>query len=183
VVALSAHTGQGLDRLAGFLVPACTAVILGSSGVGKSTLVNALLGTNRLNTADVRADGRGRHTTTHRELVRLAGGALLIDTPGMRELQLWSDGEGLAVSFADIDALATECRFSDCAHGTEPGCAVRAAVETGSLDVERLDSYFKLRREIERLARATDPVARAAANRKLRAIHRAQSVKPDKRDR
>ncbi len=182
VVVLSAHTGQGLDRLADFLLPACTAVIIGSSGVGKSTLVNALLGTNRLSTADVLADGRGRHTTTHRELVRLASGALLIDTPGMRELQLWSDGEGLAVSFADIDALAAECRFSDCAHGAEPGCTVRAAAESGALDVERLANYFKLRREIERLARATDPVARAAANRKLRAIHRAQSATPDKRD-
>ncbi len=183
VLALSAQTGQGLDRLASVLVPACTAVLVGSSGVGKSTMINALLGADRLSTADVLADGRGRHTTTHRELVRLTSGALLIDTPGMRELQLWSDGEGLAASFADIDALARECRFGDCAHGAEPGCAVRAAVDAGALELDRLESYFKLRREIERLARSTDPVARAEANRKLRAMHRAQYAMPDKRDR
>ena len=183
VLALSAHTGEGLERLAGVLVPACTAVVVGSSGVGKSTLINALLGTNRLSTSDVLADGRGRHTTTHRELVRLASGALLIDTPGMRELQLWSDGEGLAASFADIESLAADCRFGDCAHGPEPACAVRAAIESGALEVDRLESYLKLRREVERLARATDPVARAAANRRLRAMHRAQYAQPDKRDR
>jgi ribosome biogenesis GTPase len=108
---------------------------------------------------------------------------LLIDTPGMRELQLWSDGEGLAASFVDIEMLAAECRFGDCAHGTEPGCAVRAAVEAGSLELDRLESYFKLRREIERHARLSDPRASADANRRLRALHRAQYAMPDKRDR
>jgi ribosome biogenesis GTPase len=150
--------------------------------VGKSSLVNALLGGSRLATASVRADGRGRHTTTHRELVRLESGALLIDTPGMRELQLSSDGDGLVTSFADVDALAAGCRFGDCAHGGEPGCAVRAAEEAGTLEPERLESYFKLRREIERHARLNDPRAMAEANRRLRAMHRAQHSMPDKRE-
>jgi len=182
VLALSTLTGAGLDALGRILVPASTGVLVGSSGVGKSSLVNALLGGSHLATASVRADGRGRHTTTHRELVRVASGALLIDTPGMRELQLWSDGDGLASSFADIDALASECRFGDCAHGSEPGCAVRAAIEAGALEVERLESYFKLRREIERHVRLSDPRAMAEANRRLRAMHRAQYSMPNKRD-
>jgi len=182
VLALSTLTGVGLDALGRILVPASTGVLVGSSGVGKSSLVNALLGGSHLATASVRADGRGRHTTTHRELVRLASGALLIDTPGMRELQLWSDGDGLASSFADIDALASACRFGDCAHGSEPGCAVRAAIEAGALEVERLESYFKLRREIERHVRLNDPRAMAEANRRLRAMHRAQYSMPNKRD-
>ncbi|HEX7977137.1 MAG TPA: ribosome small subunit-dependent GTPase A [Gemmatimonadaceae bacterium] len=182
LLALSTLTGEGLDALRRILVPASTAVLVGSSGVGKSSLVNALLGGEHLATAAVGADGRGRHITTHRELVRLESGALLIDTPGMRELQLWSDRDGLAASFADLDALAAGCRFRDCAHGSEPGCAVRAAIAAGSLEVERLESYFKLRREIERHARLSDPRAMAEANRRLRAMHRAQYSVPDKRE-
>jgi len=148
----------------------------------RAAMPGVRLAVGHLATASARADGRGRHTTTHRELVRLASGALLIDTPGMRELQLWSDGEGLASSFADIDALASACRFGNCAHGSEPGCAVRAAIEAGALEVERLESYFKLRREIERHVRLSDPRAMAEANRRLRAMHRAQYSMPDKRD-
>jgi len=124
--------------------------LLGSSGVGKSTLINRLLGEERFPTAPVSdaEAGRGRHTTTARELVRLPGGALLIDTPGMREIQLWADEKSLDAAFDDIDKLSAECRFPDCRHELEPGCAVRAAVEDGTLDSRRLASYHKLRREL-----------------------------------
>jgi ribosome biogenesis GTPase len=138
-VAVSAQDGEGLALLCGLLEPGSTAVLLGPSGAGKSTLVNALLGEERQATAAIRADGRGRHTTVTRELVALPGGALLVDTPGLREVGLW-DGAGAA--FADIDALAEDCRFADCGHETEPGCAVRAAV-----DAERIEAWRKLARE------------------------------------
>jgi ribosome biogenesis GTPase len=125
--------------------------LLGSSGVGKSTMINRLLGEERLSTAPMSdaKEGRGRHTTTARELVRLPGGALLIDTPGMRELQLWADEESLERTFDDVEDLGARCRFPDCRHDREPGCAVRAAVEAGTLDSRRLDSFHKLRRELE----------------------------------
>jgi ribosome biogenesis GTPase / thiamine phosphate phosphatase len=138
-IAVSAEDGEGLALLRGLLEPGSTAVLLGPSGAGKSTLVNALLGEERQATAAVRADGRGRHTTVTRELVALPGGALLVDTPGLREVGLW-DGAGAA--FADIDALAEDCRFADCRHDTEPGCAVRAAVEA-----DRIEAWRKLARE------------------------------------
>ena len=139
---VSAVTGEGLSAVRALLPEGSTAVLLGSSGVGKSTLVNALLGEAHLRTQDVRGDGRGRHTTTHRELLRLPWGAWLIDTPGMRELQLWGGAEG---AFGDVDALAASCRFSDCAHASEPGCAVRGAV-----DEARLASWRKLQAEAAR---------------------------------
>jgi ribosome biogenesis GTPase len=130
--------------------------------VGKSTLVNALLGAERQATGAVREhDSRGRHTTTHRELVPLPGGAMLLDTPGMRELQLWGDEASLDSAFADISVLAEGCRFRDCRHVDEPGCAVRAAVESGTLDAERLQSWRKLQRELRRLAIRQDARARA----------------------
>jgi ribosome biogenesis GTPase len=126
-----------------------TAVLVGSSGAGKSTLTNTLLGVERQATATVReADSRGRHTTTHRALIQLPGGACLIDTPGMRELKLTGDEDLGAASFADIEALAIDCRFGDCTHGNEPGCAVRAALESGALDAERWQAYLKLRDEL-----------------------------------
>ena len=149
-VALSALAAGSLEALRPYLVPRRTVALLGSSGVGKSTLVNRLLGEDRLPTAPVSdaEAGRGRHTTTTRELIKLPGGALLIDTPGMRELQLWADDDGLDRTFDEIDRLAAGCRFRDCRHEQEPGCAVRSAVEAGTVDERRLASYHKLRREL-----------------------------------
>jgi ribosome biogenesis GTPase len=145
-MALSVHDGIGVDELRVHLPPGRTAVLLGSSGVGKSTLVNELLGEERQRTLEVRSDDRGRHATRHRELFTLPGGGLLIDTPGVREVAL-AGGEGLEDTFADIHALAAACRFSDCSHGTEPGCAVQAAIASGSLPPERLAAMRKLEEE------------------------------------
>ncbi len=172
VVALSSVTGAGLEVLDRLLQPGRTAVLLGPSGAGKSTLVNRLLGAEQLRTADVRADGKGRHTTTHRELVRLPGGALLIDTPGMRELQLWDADTGLGAAFADVYAFAAECRFGDCRHDTEPGCAVLAAVEAGQLPRERLEHWRKLERELAYLARRQDELALAADKSRAKSLER-----------
>jgi ribosome biogenesis GTPase len=146
---VSAHTAQGLDELRAELTAGSSAVLLGSSGVGKSTLVNALLGHDAQRTSPTReADTRGRHTTTERQLLRLEGGALLIDTPGMRELALWADAESEPGGFDDIEELANGCRFRDCKHEGEPGCAVLAAIETGTLPAERLARAQKLEREL-----------------------------------
>ncbi|HOD67593.1 MAG TPA: ribosome small subunit-dependent GTPase A [candidate division Zixibacteria bacterium] len=166
VVALSALDGSNVEALRPYLVPGRTAALLGSSGVGKSTLINRLLGEERLPTREIsdRA-GRGRHTTTHRELVQLPDGALLIDTPGMRELQLWADEDSLERAFDDIEALAARCRFADCRHEAEPGCAVRAAVDAGSLDPARLESYFKQRRELAFLGLKMDERSRRQADK------------------
>ncbi|MDD4052467.1 MAG: ribosome small subunit-dependent GTPase A [candidate division Zixibacteria bacterium] len=150
---ISATQNQGLDILREYLQPGRTAAFLGSSGVGKSTIINRLLGTERLAVGAVREDdSRGRHTTTSRELVLLPDGGLVIDTPGMRELQVWGDEDGLRQTFEDIEALAFDCRFRDCRHAEEPGCAVRAAIENGTLDSGRLDSYLKLQKELKYLA-------------------------------
>ena len=172
VIAVSAVSGDGLDVLTTRLEPGRTAVLLGSSGVGKSTLVNRLLGMEQQRTASVASTGRGRHTTTHRELVRLANGALLIDTPGMRELQLWSADDGLGSTFVDVEAYAASCRFRDCAHDQEPGCAVLDAVASGELGIERLEAWRQLSRELAFLARKQDERANAEYSARIRSLMR-----------
>ncbi|HVQ24131.1 MAG TPA: ribosome small subunit-dependent GTPase A [Planctomycetota bacterium] len=176
VCVVAAKPGEGLAALAPWLQPGRTVVLLGSSGVGKSTLVNRLLGRERQRTREVieSADQRGRHTTTHRELIELPGGALLIDTPGLRELQLWSDGAGLEAAFDDVSTFADSCRFTDCGHGNEPGCAVRAAVADDRLDAARLDSYLKLHAELRALQIREDPLKRRAERGRHRAAFKAQ---------
>lgn len=164
VIAVSAVTGGGLEALRARLAPGETAVVLGSSGVGKSTLVNALAGGAVMATGAIREDdARGRHTTTHRELILLPGGGLILDTPGMRELALWDAEAGVSAAYADLEALFPHCRFRDCAHRTEPGCAVQAAIAAGELDEGRLRGWRKLQREVAYEARKDDPVARSEA--------------------
>ena len=170
VQAISSLTGQGLDEVRELLGPGLTAVLLGSSGVGKSTLVNTLAGEEILATQEIRDDGKGRHTTTHRELVQLPTGALVIDTPGIRELQLWVADDGIDEAFDDITELFTHCRFSDCAHDSEPGCAVHAALDDGTLSAERWDSYLKLQRELEHLDRKLDKRAASEARKKWKKL-------------
>ncbi len=174
VVATSARAGTGLDDLGEYLRPGTTAVVLGSSGVGKSTLLNALLGSERQATSEVRdSDSRGRHTTTHRELFLLPTGALLIDTPGIRSLEVAGADEGVEGTFEDVTALAAACRFADCRHAGEPGCAVRAAIDAGTLTEARLESHRKLERESAHAIRKTDPVARSEERKRWKQIHKA----------
>ncbi|MEK7384475.1 MAG: ribosome small subunit-dependent GTPase A [Elusimicrobiota bacterium] len=157
IVALSAKTGRGLEALAEWLKPGRTVGCIGTSGVGKSTLINHLLGTKLLRTAATRAkDERGRHTTTHRQLFLLPGGGVLLDTPGMREMQFWDVDQGLKKTFEEIDALAPSCRFKDCRHGAEPGCAVKAAVKEGRVAAARLESWLKLKSESDKRRKALE---------------------------
>lgn len=170
---VSAATGQGLGELEPYLAPSRTVALLGSSGVGKSTLLNRLTGEERQLTRPVReGDDRGRHTTTRRELFPLPGGAWLVDTPGLRELQLWADEESLDAVFGDIEAAAAGCAFRDCGHRHEPRCAVRAAVAEGRLDASRLESYLKLQAELRSLEIRHDLGAQAAERRRWRSIHK-----------
>jgi ribosome biogenesis GTPase len=165
VHAVSATTGAGLEALDPYLQPGRTVALLGSSGVGKSTLVNRFAGREVLITAATSDGGRGRHTTSHRELVPLPWGGVLLDTPGMRELQLWADEEVLDTTFSEIGELASQCRFADCAHETEPGCAIRQALNDGTLARERWDSYQKLQRELRALAIRKDARLRSEARK------------------
>ncbi|MBQ9762354.1 MAG: ribosome small subunit-dependent GTPase A [Oscillospiraceae bacterium] len=145
---VSAHTGYGLNRLKAYLQPGKTVVFLGSSGVGKSSLVNALAGEEIMTVNSIRKDdSKGRHTTTHRQLIRLKSGVMIIDTPGMRELGMWDISEGLGDAFADVEAFLGKCRFSDCRHESEPGCGIKAAIASGELDASRWESYQKLKAE------------------------------------
>lgn len=163
VIAVSAEREEDMDAIRDLLRPDRTAVLLGPSGAGKSTLVNALLGRAVMVTGEVRdGDHRGRHTTTTRELHAVPGGGSLIDTPGLRALSLAVDADAVAATFPDIAGLATDCRFRDCSHASEPGCAVLAAVESGALDSERLQSYRKLQRDLAYQLRRDDPLAAQA---------------------
>lgn len=173
VCAVSAKTGQGFDELQKYLVRGQTIVMLGSSGVGKSTIVNRLLERAVQEVREVReSDSRGRHTTTSREIFVLPGGALLIDTPGLRELQLWDTDEGISQTFVDIESLAERCRFGNCRHDNQPGCAVQDAIEAGALDVARLENWRKLQRELEFLRRKTDPEARQDEKQRIKQLMR-----------
>jgi len=171
---VSAPRDAGYDALRGYLESGKTVALLGSSGVGKSTIVNRLAGEELQRTQEVRTtDGRGRHTTTHRQLILLPDGGLLMDTPGMRELQLWDVDDGVEETFSDIDALADHCRFPDCAHEREPGCTVLAAIEDGRLAAERLESYHKLRRELRSLAARQDRLNRVFEKKRIKAATKA----------
>jgi ribosome biogenesis GTPase len=162
VVAVSAHSGWGIDALATWLREGQTGVLIGSSGVGKSSLVNRLAGSRQMATRDVRSDDdKGRHTTTHRQLVEMPGGGVLIDTPGLRELALWDvDASGVEEAFPEIAERASTCRFRDCQHRGEPGCAVQEAISNGEIDPTRLASLGKLEREAQRIAAQRDGRAR-----------------------
>ncbi|MBI5230845.1 MAG: ribosome small subunit-dependent GTPase A, partial [Coriobacteriales bacterium] len=153
----SAVTGDGLAAIRSLIAPGVTAALLGGSGVGKSTLVNRLLESDLLATAEVRSsDDKGRHTTVAREMVLMPEGGIVVDTPGMRALALWDAEEGMAAAFADVLEFATECRFRDCTHTSEPGCAVTEAVESGALPAHRLESFLGLRAELDELSRKQD---------------------------
>ena len=171
VFATSALRSEGLALIRASILDGVTAAFVGSSGAGKSTLVNALLGEERMPTGEIRSrDGRGCHVTTHRQLVLLPGGGLLLDTPGMRELQL-VDEDGLDSVFEDIASLSAQCRFKDCRHDTEPGCAVKKAVELGKLDADRLEHYQKLEREARAYERRNNERLRRQSERVWGQLH------------
>jgi ribosome biogenesis GTPase / thiamine phosphate phosphatase len=174
VVSISALLGNGIEALRPYLVPGETVAFVGSSGAGKSTLINRLLGRDRQSTGAVReTDSRGRHTTTHRELLETPGGVLLIDTPGLRQLQPWAGEDDVDDAFPDIEELSGQCRFRDCAHAGEDGCAVQAAVEDGSLDFDRFSNYRKMRKEAAYLDRQLDVRAQLDQKAKWKKIHKA----------
>jgi ribosome biogenesis GTPase len=170
---ISPRTGQGLAALEPYRTVGRTLALIGSSGVGKTTLINRWLGEERLATGAVSATGEGRHVTTRRQLLPLPGGGLVIDTPGMRELALWEAQAGLSEAFADVEALLGQCRFADCAHGGEPGCALQAAVQAGALPAERLASFLKLHRELAFVRRGEDTPAQREAKRRDKVSNKA----------
>jgi ribosome biogenesis GTPase len=179
---VSAVTGTGMADLKQYLTKGSTSALLGSSGVGKSALINALLGEERLATGEVRkSDNEGRHTTTRRELILLPGGGAVIDTPGMREMHVWGDEEGLDNAFQDISELAKNCRFTDCRHDSEPGCAVREALRSGNLETKHFKNYLQLQRELRHLEARQE--GKAALVEKMRWKQISKIQKQFKRDR
>jgi len=182
VHAISSISGQGLDALQQYVLPGRTVAFLGSSGAGKSTLINRIVGEEIQKTAAVREhDSRGRHTTTNRELIVLKGGGLLIDTPGMRELQLWDTGGSLGEAFSDVATIASSCYFTNCRHQNEPGCAVQAALANGTLDAARYESYVKLERELEYLDSRMDERLNLKRKNREKKIHRAYRMIKNRR--
>ena len=178
VLPVSSVTGEGMDAVRTLLGPGRTGAMVGPSGVGKSSLANALAGRPLAATGEVRDDGRGRHTTTARELHLLPGGGLLIDTPGMRELALYDDMDGVDTAYADVAELAAECRYRDCGHRSEPGCAVAAAIDDGRLDPARFMAWRKLQAEAHRQLLRVDARARAQEKARLRSFHRQLRTQP-----
>jgi len=177
---VSSVTGEGFAQLRAYFANDRTIALLGSSGAGKSTLVNRLLGEEHLAVNELGVDGRGRHTTTHRELVVLSTGGMVIDTPGMRELRLWDADDGLDQTFADIAAIAVRCRFRDCTHAREPGCAVQASLEEGTLEEGRWSSYLKLERENAAFARRKDARAAREEKRRIKVFARSVRTRPNR---
>jgi len=178
IFTVNSTNGEGIEDVKNIVTEGKTVSLLGSSGVGKSTLLNALLGETKQVTQDVReGDDRGKHTTTHRELFFLPSGGMVIDTPGMRELQLWSGEEHINSAFSDIDEIANNCKFTDCTHNSEPGCAVNLAIENGELDLQRLTSYRKLMRELAYAERKQDASLARLERDKWKKMHKMMNTK------
>jgi ribosome biogenesis GTPase len=178
VVVTSSVSGEGLDEIAGHLQPNRTGVLLGPSGAGKSTLINSMVGAEIMRTREIHApSGEGRHITSHRQLVQLPAGGMIIDTPGLREAQVWEGDEALSGVFDDIVQLAAECRFNDCRHASEPGCAIKAAIADGALEPSRFASYRKLQRELRAIAARSDARLRAEERRRWKQITVANRVR------
>jgi ribosome biogenesis GTPase / thiamine phosphate phosphatase len=183
IFAVSNVTGEGIDELTALLKNNKTAALLGSSGVGKSSLTNAILGSERMVVQDIREDdAKGRHTTTHRELIKIPTGGILIDTPGMREFQLWENNDSLDSGFQDINELTNNCKFNDCQHNNEPGCAIQNALSTGELAEDRYRSYLKLQKELAFLDRKMDRAAQAGERNKWKKITKSMRNHPSKKN-
>jgi ribosome biogenesis GTPase len=186
VVCVSNKTKEGLGEVRALLHPQQTIVLVGSSGVGKSTLINSVAGHQLRATGEIREDGTGRHVTTDRQLLRLPSGVLVIDSPGLREVQLWAERESVDTTFSEIAELATQCRFSDCTHGPEPGCAINAAIEAGEIDADRLASYLQIRDEAHHLKRQNDPAEAQSYKSKMKTLMKSQKqhykISPKKQD-
>lgn len=183
IILTSAVTGEGIPEIRELIPFGVTAAFIGSSGIGKSTVINALLGEDRIRTNDIRhGDDKGKHTTTHRELILLEDGGAVVDTPGMRELHLLDDSEGVDATFADVTELIAGCRFSDCSHNNEPGCRIREALENGTLDIKRYESYLKLQREARHMVTALDNKMRHEQKKRIRSFAKQiKAVKEQKR--